>query len=252
MMKINYKHVLQHLGAIMVVMLVVGCAAPQGVANFDEAMRSTAQISEQDGDYSTAASRYEKLLKTNPTDITANLGYARNLRYMGENYKAITYLKKTSWLKNGDFKFILELAKAKIASGEAASALKRLIAVEKSNSQNWELHGTMAIAYDMMSDYATAQDHYKSALALSDNNPSISNNMALSLAQSGDLDGAVAILLDAMTKGRKTDKMRQNLAMLYGIQGKTDKAEALLRLDIDKEAVRNNLRFYSKLRGETQ
>ena len=79
-------------------------------------------------------------------------------------------------------------------------------------------------------------------------NGPVLNNMAFSAALNGKLDLAIKILEDAPLPVRRTPQVRQNLAFFYGIRGDMKKAGNLAVMDLDKEAVRNNLAVFSRFR----
>lgn len=151
--------------------------------------------------------------------------------------------------KDGNPDFILELSKAEISAGRSASALARLSVLSTQQTENWDLHMTMGIAYDMLESYGQAWQAYLKAVNISPSNPAVVNNMALSAASSGRLDKAISILEEAPEHIRNLPRVRQNMALLYGVRGNYDKAESLSRMDLEEVDVRNNMKMYSRLGG---
>ena len=70
------------------------------------------------------------------------------------------------------------------------------------------------------------------ALELSPNNVFVLNNRALSLAQTGRLDEAIAVLQRIVNGEHSFAQAKQNLALLYAIKGDLKTAERLAREDL--------------------
>lgn len=225
-----------------------GCATDSIEEAINESLFQAALEAGLKGDYSSAAGHYSKLRERLPDDRAALLGLAQNLRYLGSARDAVRLLEEKSDAFSGDPVFLSELAKAKIATGASSDAIALLKEALEYDSANWAIHAALGIAYDMVENYGQAQDSYRDALAVSNDNPRVLNNLAISSALSGNLEKAVEILEQAAKIDRHNPQIRQNLAFFYGIKGDVDNAEALARMDLDEESVRNNLSVYSSFR----
>lgn len=213
-----------------------------------ESQLEGAVASERRGDYAAAVVQYQKLSLRLPDDIETHLGLARNLRYSGSPAEAMRVLNKMPAPMQVGPAYLLERAKAELATGKSANAIETLLAAVAKAPDDWENYSTLGIAYDMNDEFARARNAYDRAKQLSANNPAVLNNLAISMALSGDLEGAIRTLEDAPMVARHSAQMRQNLALFYGIKGDVAKAESLARIDLDDKTVRQNLEVYSKLR----
>jgi len=75
------------------------------------------------------------------------------------------------------------------------------------------------------------------------------NNLALSLALIGQFSEALEIITPMAKSLNATSRVRQNLALIYGLMGDRSRAEAVSRLDLDAPATASNLRFFEQVRG---
>lgn len=232
--------------AVALFTVLGGCAskAEQNASALVISLRQLAMAAEQGGDYSVAAQHYNNLQRRKPDDLYILLGLARNLRYSGSPNVSITALEEMKADFGADGAFLLELGKAYVAAGKAKKSLKHLNAALKKDGGNWQVHMAKGIAYDLLQSYGEAKQAYRKALALSEDNSEILNNMAISAASDGELDLAISTLEKASAAARKNPQIRQNLALFYGIRGDFDKAEALAKKDLDEKAVRNNLAIF--------
>jgi tetratricopeptide (TPR) repeat protein len=103
---------------------------------------------------------------------------------------------------------------------------------------------TLGVAYDYEGGYADARDAYAQALIASPSNPTVLNNLALSQAASGDLDGAIATLQQAIDQPAALAQTRQNLALLLALKGDPDGAERLARKDLPPEIADGNISYF--------
>ena len=244
------------LAVCLVLALAGGCAS----AAKDESkilfgfLNKAAVSSELSGDHVSAANHYQNLLDRQPDNKEILLGLARNLRYTGGGRTVVEIMKIYAVKYSDDPAFLIEFGKAKLAVSEAQGAIQYLKKAIEKGGDDWQAYSAIGIGYDLLQSYAEAWEAYEKALALSGNNPAVINNMAISAALNGKLPLAISILEDAPLEARRYPQIRLNLALFYGIKGDLKKAEALAKMDLDDEAVRNNMagykRFYAK-RGKT-
>ncbi|MFQ5765084.1 MAG: tetratricopeptide repeat protein [Rhodospirillales bacterium] len=239
------------LAVCLVLAVLAGCAskAEQNAAVIADSLGQAAAGAEVSGEYALAANRYRRLLAKRPESRDALLGLARNLRYTGDAKMAVGVLKAAAKRLGGDALFLLETGKARLAVGDAAGAVESLKAAIEKDGGNWEAFAALGIAHDLLQAYGDARAAYLKALKLSDNDPAVLNNMAISAALAGDIDLAVSTLEGAPKAARNNPQIRQNLALFYGIKGDLDRAEALARFDLDDASVLNNLAIYSRFRA---
>lgn len=244
------------LGVCLVLALAGGCATKaqdQSKALF-ASLKEAAVSSELSGDHVSAANHYQNLLDRQPDNKEILLGLVRNLRYTGSGRTAVAVMKSYAVKYSDDPAFLIEFGKAKLAVSEAQGAIQYLKKAIEKGGDDWGAYSAMGIGYDLLQSYAEAWEAYEKALALSGNNPAVINNMALSAALNGKLPLAISVLEDAPLEARRYPQIRLNLALLYGIKGDLKKAEAMAKMDLDEEAVRNNLAVYERFhvkRGKT-
>ncbi|MEH6412239.1 MAG: hypothetical protein V7741_17065, partial [Hyphomonas sp.] len=98
-----------------------------------------------------------------------------------------------------------------------ARAFNQAGEIEPERAEAWAALGT---AFDQIDQHADAQRAYERALAIEPNRTSTLANYGLSLALSGDLAGAEAKLRLADAQPDTTTRVKENLALVLGLQGK--------------------------------
>ena len=235
--------------------ILAGCATGEdvgGEAALSESLYHAAVEAQQNTDYVAAVSYFRKLRERRPDDRRALLGLTRNLRYVGATTEAMSILEKNKQKNPDDWELLAELGMAKLAAGKTADAIEQLKDVIERGPGDWRAYSALGVAYDSIESYDAAKEAYGKALELSKDNPAVLNNMAISAALEGNIESAITILQLVAAKARQNPQIRQNLALFYGIKGELGKAEALSRMDLDEEAVRNNLAFYFRFQKKKQ
>ena len=237
-------------GAAFALLLLSGCAALQADsedARISLILGDAAKDAQSAFDYEVAVRHYKTLYQRDGDNLEALLGYARNLRYVGSPRNAIKVVKK-GLAKHGErADLMLELAKAYIAAaivGEAGDILRK---ARKLAPGDWGVYATMGVLLDRLGTYEEAQAEYRAALRLAPDNVAVMNNLALSLAQSGRLAEGIRVLEKVVHGENVIAQARQNLALLYALNGEFENAERLAREDLPRDAAAENIATLRRL-----
>lgn len=242
------------LQGAMVLLLAAGLAgcADNAKPNAAEAltpdtMMRLADTTRQAGDLGQAAALYQRVAQLDPKN-------PKPLLALGGIYAQLQMPKDAAqaWaaalnLDPKNAAALRGLANAQIQTGDTAGAITNLQAAQ-AIQPDWRNDNSLGVAYDMSGDHAAAQKAYKEGLALDANNLQLTNNLGLSLALSGSYDQAIPLLEASARDPRSTPRMRQNLALAYGLSGDDKKAAEVAKQDLDPEGVKENLGYYEFLR----
>jgi len=91
------------------------------------------------------------------------------------------------------------------------------------------------VVLDQLGRHAEAQRYYASALKIKPDDPSVLSNLGLSYALAKDLKNAEATLRRAVVYPGADPRVRQNLALVVGLQGRISEAETIARADLPSE-----------------
>jgi Flp pilus assembly protein TadD len=141
----------------------------------------------------------------------------------------------------------LGYARVLVALKRPESAIPHYEAVLKKSPGNLQAHNGLGVAYDLAGQHQAAQQVYRDALALAPDSMLVRNNLGLSLALSGDHKDAIDLLRVVADEPGARARNRQNLALAYGLAGDLAAAERISRLDLDEEAVQNNIGYFAAL-----
>ena len=108
---------------------------------------------------------------------------------------------------------------------------------------------TGMLALDSLGRHAEAQALYRRVLSVTPRHVAARNDLALSLALTGQYDEAIALIGPLVRSSTATPRERENLAIIYGLMGDGDRATMLSRVDLDEGTTRANLAFLAAVRG---
>lgn len=199
------------------------------------------------GDLGSAAAMYRRAHETDPRDVDVMNRLGDIMLRLGDHEEAARIFRRAAGFgPNGEA--YRGLARALIALDQPKAAISQLEAALRIN-ETASTYSAMGVAYDLLGDHGAAQAYYRTGLDLAPGNPGLQNNLGLSLAVSGRHDEAVEVLRRASSGSRATARNRLNLALAYGLAGRTEEAAKTARIDLDETAVQQNLSFYATLRA---
>lgn len=188
--------------------------------------------------------------ETDPADAEAGAGLAQALRGLGRNDEAAEAATKALIAHPDDETLLLELARAHIARGQGFYGIEPARRAAVLVPRDWRPLTLLAVAYEQAERDEEAETAHRQALALAPNEATPLANYAMHLAGKGDLAGAEAQLRRAIALPSAGIQVRQNLALVVGLQGRLPEAEKLARADLPPEQVNNNLAYLRAAIGQ--
>lgn len=162
-----------------------------------------------------------------PTELQPALNYAMDLKALGEKDKALIVLQQTALIHGSDPKLASEYGRLALEMDQIGVANQMLTIADDPTKPDWRVVSARGTVMAKQGKYTDAIPFYERALTLSPNNPSIMNNLAMAYAMTGDAKKAEDILRQAMAAPTATPKVRENLALVLGLQGRYDESKAI-------------------------
>src|SRR5690606_9903452 len=131
--------------------------------------------------------------------------------------------------------------------GSYARAMEVLSKAHSPDQPDWRILNVQGAVLDQMARHEEAREYYAAALKIVADEPSVLSNLGLSYALSKDLVQAEATLRRALN-GRTTDpRVRQNLALVIGLQGRFAEAEEIARADLPADEAAANVAYLRQM-----
>jgi Flp pilus assembly protein TadD len=177
------------------------------------------------------------------------LAYADGLEKLGQTDQQLGVLKTLSEQDAGNSKLQSIYGKKLLATGHPAESVSILQAATEKGSGDWRMYSALGSAYDQQGLYGKARDSYQKALSLQPNQVSVLNNMGMSHALEGDLKQAETILRSAaaLPDSKSVPRVRQNLALVIGLQGRFEESRQMASEDLPPDQVEANLAYLQKM-----
>mgnify|MGYP000977603528 CR=1 FL=1 len=159
--------------------------------------------------------------EADPGNINKGLAYANALESSGRSDQQFKVYAKLVAANPGNAKLQGLYGKKLLTAGRAAEAVAPLEAAAAASDADWRIHSALGTAYDQQGRYDQARSRYQMVLAKDPQNLTVLNNLGMSYALEGNLKLAETTLrtADAVPKSNREPRIRQNLALVVGLQG---------------------------------
>ncbi len=185
------------------------------------------------GEAATATSQWATAYAKNPQDPKMALGYARALRAIGSRDKAIEVLTASYQASPTNGELAAELGRLALDAGRLDIATATLKTAEAQGVRDWKTLSAQGTLRAKQGNHAEAQQYYLAALQVQPDAVSVINNLALSYALDGKAKKSEDLLRSAVASGHEDKRVRQNLALVLGLQGKFGEARQVASADMN-------------------
>lgn len=222
-------------------LVLSGCASNRASLNSTDF--SALSPTDAQATLSELAGRY----KQKPKDKVAAIYYAAALRANGQPEQAVAVLEAGLGANGNDPDLRIAYAKALASAGRFEQALNVVDGTINPATPDWSALSVKGAVLDQMGRNEEARAHYRQALTIAPEEPSLYANLGLSYAMTSDLAEAEAQLRRAVKMRRATSQVRQNLALIVGLQGRFDEARTLFAAELSPDQVEANMAYIRAL-----
>jgi Flp pilus assembly protein TadD len=229
--------------ASVAALVLAACSTTKTSLSVTQPDYSSMSAAAVDGNLGAAAERYRK----KPKDKGAILQYSAALRAAKQPQQAASVLEAGMTQHPRDPQLRLEYAKALSAAGRFDQALTILDDTISSTQPDWNALLVKGAVLDQMGRNAEARQVYLQALTIAPNEASLEANLGLSYAMTNELDAAEEHLRRAVRMPGVTSRIRQNLALVVGLQGRFDESRQLFAAELSPDQVDANMDYVRTL-----
>lgn len=185
--------------------------------------------------------------KSNSKDKAVIIHFAAALRAAGQSQQAVAVLENGMTLYPKDPDIAIGYAKALTADGRFEQSLQVLDNTIRPDVPDWNALLVKGATLDQLGRNAEARQLYSQALVFAPGEASIEANMGLSYAMTNELPAAEQHLRRAVQMRGATSRVRQNLALVVGLQGRFEESRALYAAELPPEQVASNMAYVRAL-----
>ncbi|MBN9314900.1 MAG: tetratricopeptide repeat protein [Devosia sp.] len=199
------------------------------------------------GKQAAALAQLGERYKKSPGDRATILYYAAALRANGQSPQAVAVLENGVATFKTDKEMLVAFAKALAASGQFERALNVIDRAIDPAAPGWNELLVKGAILDQSGRNDEARLLYGQALKIAPEQASVHANLGLSYAMTNELDKAESELRLAVKMRGATTQVRQNLALVVGLQGRFDESRALFAAELPPDQVEANMAYIKSL-----
>jgi Flp pilus assembly protein TadD len=193
---------------------------------------------------------WDQRYRANPRDPATAITFAQTLRANGQRSQAVAVLEQASIANPSNMELLGAYGRALADVGNFDQALQVLNRAHTPDRPDWRILNVQGAVHDQIGRHEDARRYYMTALRIVPEEPSVLSNLGLSYALSKDLRQAEAVLKRASAARRADPRVRQNLALVVGLQGRFAEAEAIARADLPPEEAAANVAYLRQMLSE--
>lgn len=185
--------------------------------------------------------------RANPKDVNAALQYGKALRANGQKSQAAAVLEQVAVSNPGNQAVLAGYGRALADNGNFQQAFDVLGRAHSPEDPDWRILSVQGACLDQLGRFEEARQYYSSALKIVPDEPTVLSNLALSYVLSQDLPKAEETLRRAQSLAASDQRIRGNLAMVVGLQGRMAEAETIAKADLPPAEAAANVENLKRL-----
>lgn len=225
----------------------VGLEAPSFLASNDAAPEQQPADQTPRSELEKATEYWGKEYQKNPRSLDAALSYAKNLKALGQKQQAMAVLQQASILHGSDRQLASEYGRLALEMDQLTVARRMLEVADDPANPDWRVILARGTVLAKEGKYQDAIGYFERANVLAPDHPSIMNNLALAYTMNGDAAKGEELLRKASTEQGSSTKVRQNLALVLGLQGKYQEATQVGAAELPPAAAEANAELLRKI-----
>ncbi|MDB5485540.1 MAG: hypothetical protein JWR29_1444 [Tardiphaga sp.] len=190
---------------------------------------------------------YGERYRGNPKDADAALRYGQALRGNGQRQQASAVLEQATIAHPGNKALLAAYGRALADNGSFEKAFEVLARAHSPDNPDWRILSVQGTTLDQMRKHDEARRYYASALKIVPEEPSVLSNLGLSYMLSKQLPQAEATLRRAYGNPQADARVRQNLGLVVGLQGRYAEAETIVKADLPPDEAAANVAYLKQM-----
>ena len=222
-----------------------GCQTMSDITGSLTSSSSRAQAAPEDPQ--RAVEVYGERYRANPKNAEAALAYGQALRASGQWAQAAAVLEQATIVHTGNKALLAAYGRALADNGNSQAAFDVLSRAHTPANPDWRILSVQGTTLDKMGKHDEARRYYASALKIVPEEPSVLSNLGLSYMLTRELPQSEETLRRAYANPRADGRVRQNLALVVGLQGRFAEAETIVKGDLPADEAAANVAYLREM-----
>jgi Flp pilus assembly protein TadD len=190
-----------------------------------------------------AIAQWSAAYSKNPQDPKMVIGYAAALKVIGSRDRALEVLTDGYRANQNNGEIAADLGRLALDMGRLDIAQQTLKVAETQGVRDWKTLSAQGTLRAKQGTHAEAHQYFLAALQEQPEAVSVINNLALSYALDGKADKSKELLRKAVASGHDDKRVRQNLALVLGLQGKFEEARQVASVDMTAGEAKTSMSY---------
>ena len=233
--------------AAMTAILAAGLGGCQTMSDITGSITSSKPDVSAAADPRAQVEVYGERYRADPRNAEAALAYGQALRATGQRAQAVAVLEQATIKHAGHKALLAAYGRALADNGNFQQAFDVLTRAHSPDNPDWRILSVQGTALDQLGRHDEARRYYDSALKIAPEEPSVLSNLGMSYVLSRELPKAEEVLRRAYASTRADARVRQNLGLVVGLQGRFAEAEGIVKADLPAEEAAANVTYLKQM-----
>jgi Flp pilus assembly protein TadD len=190
---------------------------------------------------------YRERFRSTPGDPELALKYGEALRATGQRSQAVAVLEQATIANPSNKALLAGYGRALADNGDFQQAFDVLGRAHTPEDPDWRILSVQGTTLDQLGRYEEARQYYASALRIAPDEPSVLSNLGLSYVLSNELPKAEETLRKAYAHAGADKRIRVNLAVVLGLEGRVSEAEGIMKAGLPADEAAANVTYLKRL-----
>lgn len=220
---------------------MAGCSSIAGRDLTGSVLATATPAPRGEADWRRDIDVYGQRYKSDPKDAEAALRYGQALRATGQRAQAVAVLEQATINTPNNQALLAAYGRAQVDNGNYQQGFDTLGRAHTPDNPDWHILSIQGTALDRLGRHEEARRYYGNALKIKPDEPSVLSNLGMSYLLSKQPTNAEEVLRRAHAGDRNDMRIRQNLALAIGLQGRVGEAESIVSAGLSPDEAAENV-----------
>jgi Flp pilus assembly protein TadD len=207
----------------------------------------TTPVPQSEADARKSMDAYGERYRADPKDAEAALRYGQALRATGQRAQSTAVLEQAAIVNPGNRALLAAYGRALVDNGSYQQGFDALSRAHTPDNPDWHILSVQGTALDRLGRHEEARSYYSNALKIKPDEPSVLSNLGMSYVLSKQLAQAEQTLRRAHEGAQSDTRIRQNLALAIGLQGRMPEAESIITAGLPPDEAAESISYLKQM-----